>query len=118
MYRGQRDRAEAAGRAARDIERRALAQVEREVVAATADLGEKRSLVERYRGGLLIKVDSSVEAVRYAYARGAATLLEVLDAVQVQQQVRGDYLQALRDYSAARYALATATGSSLPGVAP
>ena len=118
LYRGQRDRAEASSRVANENERRVIAQVERDVVAAAANLDEKRILVERYRGGLLTKVDGSVEAVRYAYARGAATLLEVLDAVQTQQEVRADYLLALHDYSAAVYALAAATGSDIVGVRP
>jgi cobalt-zinc-cadmium efflux system outer membrane protein len=117
-YRGQRERAAASSSAAHDAERRARAQTERDVVAATANLDEQRALVERYRSGLIAKVDAGVEAMRYAYSRGAASLLEVLDAVQAQQQVHADYLVALHDYSSAVFALATATGSEITGVVP
>jgi outer membrane protein, heavy metal efflux system len=117
-YRGERERASAGETAATVNQRRADAQVERDVVSALAEYDAQRKLVERYRSGLLTKVDAGVAAVQYAYARGAASLLEVLDAVRAQQDVRTEYLTALHDYWVSVYALDAAAGSDVVAVAP
>jgi outer membrane protein, heavy metal efflux system len=117
-YRGERERAAAGASAAAVNERRADAQVERDVVAALAEYNAQRKLVERYRAGLLAKVDAGVGAVQYAYSRGAASLLEVLDAVRAQQDVRTEYLAALHDYWVSVYALDAAAAADVVAVAP
>jgi len=116
LYRGQRERAAAGVEAADANGRRVRAQVERDVVAALADFRAQRALVERYRTGLLTKIDAEVAAMRYAYERGAASLLEVLDAVQVQQDARTEYLTALHDYWISVYTLNAAVGTDVFGV--
>ena len=47
---------------------------------------------------MIAKVEQNVEATRYAYSRGATSLLEVLDALRAQQDVMTDYYTALHDY--------------------
>jgi cobalt-zinc-cadmium efflux system outer membrane protein len=117
-YRGERERSAAGASAAGVNARRADAQVERDVVAALAEYNAQRELVERYRAGLLAKVDSGVAAVQYAYSRGAASLLEVLDAVRARQDVRTEYLAALHDYWVSVYTLDAAAASDVVSVAP
>ncbi len=117
-YRGERERAAAGANAATVNAGRADAQVERDVVAALAEYNAQRELVERYRARLLAKVDAGVAAVQYAYSRGAASLLEVLDAVRAQQDVRTEYLAALHDYWVSVYALNAAAASDVVTVAP
>jgi outer membrane protein, heavy metal efflux system len=118
VYRGERERAAAGTTAASVNARRADAQVERDVVAALAEYTAQRELVERYRSGLLAKVDAGVAAVQYAYSRGAASLLDVLDAVRAQRDVRTEYLTALHDYWVSVYALNAAAASDVVSVAP
>lgn len=118
VYRGERERAAAGTTAATVNARRADAQIERDVISALADYNANRALVERYRAGLLAKVDAGVAAVQYAYARGAASLLDVLDAVRSQRDVRTEYLTALHDYWVSVYALDAAAASDVVSVAP
>ena len=116
LYRGQRERAAAAATAADANYRRVSAQVDRDIESAVADYRVQRGLVDRYRSGLLVKIDSEVSAMRYAYTRGAASQLEVLDAVQVQQDARSEYLEALHDYWLSVYALNAAVGTDMFGL--
>ncbi len=118
VYRGERERAAAGATAAAVNARRSDAQVERDVVSAYAEYTAQRELVERYRAGLLGKVDAGVAAIQYAYSRGAASLLEVLDAVRAQRDVRTEYLTALHDYWVSVYALNAAAASDVVTIAP
>lgn len=117
LYRGERERSAAGVNTARLNERRASAQAERDVVSALADYTAQKRLVERYRAGLMAKVDSGVAAMQYAYSRGAVSLLEVLDAVRAQQDVRTEYLTALHDYWVSVYALNAAAASGVVEIA-
>lgn len=116
LYRGQRERAAAGSVAANANARRLTAQVERDVIAANADFRAQRALVERYRAGVLSTADNEVSAMRYAYERGAASLLEVLDAVQLQQEARTEYLTALHDYWISIHTLNAAIGTDVFGI--
>ena len=58
---------------------------------------------------------ANVSATRYAYERGATSLLEVLDAVKDQQEITLDYQAALHDYAISVRLLEAAVGSRLPG---
>jgi cobalt-zinc-cadmium efflux system outer membrane protein len=116
LFGGQRARAAAGVEAAQLATRRVEIQVEREVTAALADFRIQRALVERYQAGLLTRVDESTDAVRYAYSRGASSLLDVLDAVRSQQEVRVDYYSALHDYWVSVYVLDAAVGYDVFGV--
>ena len=107
-YGAQRRRA-AAGRsvalAARD---RVEGQAQREISVALATYRAQRTLVRRYDAGITGKVEQNVEATRYAYARGAASLLEVLDALRAQHDVLTDYYTSLHDYWISVYSLRSA----------
>src|SRR5207302_11327042 len=95
---GQRERAAAGLAAAEANTHRTNARIERDVTSAVADFRAQRGLVERYQAGLLAKMDRNVDAMRYAYSQGAASLLEVLGDIQVRQDVRTEYVTALHDY--------------------
>ena len=116
LYGGQRERAAAGAQAARLSELRTKTQIEREVAQAIADFRVERSLVERYQAGLLAKITDDVAAAQYAYSRGAASLLEVLDAVQTERDVRTEYMTALHDYWVSVYTVNAATGADVFGV--
>ncbi len=116
LYSGQRERAAAGAAAATFAQRRVTAQIRRDVTAAAADLRAQRGLVQRLESGLLAKTDAAVEATRYAYGRGATSLLDVLDATRSQQEVRIDYFTALHDYSVSVYALNAAVGADVVSV--
>lgn len=114
QYGGLRDRA-AAGRTAAEIARqRAQSQAQRDVSATRAEYLAQRALVQRYEAGVVPKVEENVQATRYAYTRGAASLLEVLDALRAQQDVLTDYYSALHDYWVSVYAFEAASGLTAP----
>jgi outer membrane protein, heavy metal efflux system len=52
-----------------------------------------------FRGGLLRDADRVLEARLYAYQRGGATLLEVIDAQRKSAEVYLAYSQALVDHA-------------------
>lgn len=98
LYGGERQRAEAGVQAATVAESRVRLAAERDARIALAELHAQTGLVESYEGGVLARTTASVEAARYAYERGATSLLELLDALRAQQDVRNDYASALHDY--------------------
>lgn len=112
QYGGQRERATASAAAAGYASERLTAQVARDVTSALATVQAQRALVERYEAGLIAKVAQNVAALRYAYTRGAVSLLEVLDALRAQQDVLTDYSVAIHDYWIGVFALRAAVGDS------
>jgi outer membrane protein, heavy metal efflux system len=64
-----------------------------------------------FRGGLLRDADRVLEARLYAYQRGGATLLEVIDAQRKSSEVYLAYSQALADHAHALVALEEAAGT-------
>jgi cobalt-zinc-cadmium efflux system outer membrane protein len=114
QYRGQRERAAAGRDAALYARRRVEAQASREVRATLAEFRAQQALVKQYESGVIAKVAQNVDATRYAYTRGATSLLDVLDALRAQQDVMTDYYMALHDYSVAAYALQAAQGVARP----
>ena len=113
MRGGERARAAAGFANAQFAERRTAILVQRDVAAARAEFRIQRALVERYQSGLLKRIDESLDAVRYAYTRGASSLLDVLDAVRSEAEVRSDYVTALHDYWVSVYALNAAVGTDI-----
>lgn len=110
QYNAQRERA-AAGREAASLSRRRIeAQASREVQSALAVFRAQESLVKQYESGVMAKVEQNVDATRYAYSRGAVSLLELLDALRAQQDVMIDYYTALHDYWIAAHTLHAAQG--------
>ncbi|HUK34607.1 MAG TPA: TolC family protein [Vicinamibacterales bacterium] len=63
-----------------------------------------------YRGTLIQDSDRVLEARLYAYQRGSATLLEVIDAQRKSAEVSLAYYQALADHAHALVALEQAAG--------
>jgi len=112
-YSGQQERATAGLRAAEAVRRRSVTRVRAEVIAAAADFRTERALVRRFEGGLVAMSDSAADGARYAYGRGAISLLEVLDAVRAQQDVRVDYFTALHDYWVSGFVLRAAVGADV-----
>lgn len=110
QLRGEQSRAAAALRATEvDVERRRARAVTE--VAQTADsLAAAGALVARFDAGLLAKADSSLAMTRYAYASGAASLAELLDAVRAHVETRAEYATAVHDYWVGVYAYRRATG--------
>jgi cobalt-zinc-cadmium efflux system outer membrane protein len=113
-YGGQRDRAAASRIAAQGNVQRASSLAARDAIAALAEFRAQRGLVRRYESGVISKVSQNVEATRYAYARGAAPLLEVLDALRAQQDVLTDYYTALHDYWVSVHGVRAALAVPLP----
>jgi len=110
QYGGQRERADAAHEAASYARRRAESQAVREIQTAIVEFRAQRTLVHRYESGVIAKMEQNVDAARYAYSRGATSLLEVLDALRTQQDMLTDYRTALHDYWVAVYTVEAATG--------
>jgi outer membrane protein, heavy metal efflux system len=118
LYGGQRHRAAAGLAASRFTRQRAETRVEQDVTTAVAAFRIQQGLVARYQSGLLAKMDDAVAGARYAYSRGATSLLEVLDAVRSQQDVRAEYYSALHDYWVAAFAVHAATGADVTALIP
>ena len=109
-YGGQRERADAAHEAAAVSRRRLEAQATREMQSTMVEFLAQRALVLRYESGVIGKMQQSVDAARYAYSRGATSLLEVLDALRTQQDATIEYRTALHDYWVAAYSVEAASG--------
>ncbi len=72
-------------------------RVEVEVRQALARYEATQKAVAIYAGGILVNADRALEATRYSYQRGAARLLEVLDAQRTVDDVYLGYAGALAD---------------------
>jgi outer membrane protein, heavy metal efflux system len=69
------------------------------------------SRLNLFRGGMLHDADRVLEARLYAYQRGGATLLEVIDAQRQSAEVYLAYSQALTDHAHALVTLEEAAGT-------
>jgi len=74
-------------------------QVEQEVRDAYSRYQAAVQRLELYRGGMLKDADRVLEARLYAYQRGGASLLEVIDAQRTSAEVYLAYSQALADHA-------------------
>ena len=72
-------------------------RVEVEVRQALARYDAARRSVAIYAGGILANADGALDATRYSYERGAARLIEVLDAQRTVDDVYLGYAGALAD---------------------
>ena len=79
----------------RSVQLRAEAEV-RDAYSRYLAAGQRLQL---YRGGLLKDADRVLEARLYAYQRGGATLLEVIDAQRTSANIYLAYAQALADHA-------------------
>jgi cobalt-zinc-cadmium efflux system outer membrane protein len=74
-------------------------QVEQEVRDAYSRYQAAVQRLELYRGGMLKDADRVLEARLYAYQRGGASLLEVIDAQRTSAEVYLAYSQALAEHA-------------------
>jgi cobalt-zinc-cadmium efflux system outer membrane protein len=112
-YGGEREKAKAGVAVAQvndaETKRAALS----DVIQAADSLRSATLLARRYQGGLLDKTQQAVARARYAYARGAISLLVLLDAIRTNQDIRTEYLTAVHDYWVAAFSLDRAVGRDL-----
>jgi outer membrane protein, heavy metal efflux system len=85
-------------------------QVEAEVRDAYRRYEASTRKLSLYRAGMLRDADRVLDARLYAYQRGGATLLEVIDAQRKSAEVYLGYSQALVDHAHALVALEQAAG--------
>ena len=85
-------------------------RVEAEVRDAYSRYTASVRRLQLYQGGMLKDADRVLEARLYAYQRGGATLLEVIDAERTSADVYLAYSQALADHAHALVTLELAAG--------
>jgi outer membrane protein, heavy metal efflux system len=112
-YGGEREKAKAGVAVAKVADTEAHRQATADVIQAADSLRSATLLARRYQGGLLAKTQQAVETARYAYERGAISLLDLLDAIRTNQDIRTEYLTAVHDYWVAAYSLDRAVGRDL-----
>jgi len=112
FYQGQGEIAHA--QAALDAQRIALARVDAQigsdVAQAFASWRSAQSRVTRMESITLARASRALELVEYQYKRGAASLLELLDAQRTFTSTQAEYQQNVGDWWSALYQLETATG--------
>jgi cobalt-zinc-cadmium efflux system outer membrane protein len=89
------------------------AQAVSDVETAWTNLVSSRKLVERMEGRLLERVQRARDLVELQYKKGAASLLEYLDARRTWIANNVEYLQDLANYWTAVYQLEQAVGVDL-----
>ena len=107
---GEIARAEADLRGQQISVSRAQAQVLLEVQSARAAVEANRRLVERMRARLLERAQRARDLVQLQYEKGAASLLELLDAQRTWAQTHAEYLKDLHDFWLAVFQLDAAVG--------
>jgi len=111
---GEIARAEADLRAQQLARRKLAAQVAAEVSTASSSLLASRALVDRMTTRLLDRARRARDLAQVQYEKGAASLLELLDAQRTYAQTHAEYLQDLHDLWVAHFRLVAATGEELP----
>jgi cobalt-zinc-cadmium efflux system outer membrane protein len=89
----------------------AAQQVLTDVVDAYAALHSNDEIIQLYRGGYVDQAKESRDISEYAYKRGAASLLDYLDAERTYRANQLAYRQALASYDTAVEQLRQATGA-------
>ena len=107
---GEIARAEADLRAQRIQQEKLRAQALIEVQQASAAVEANRRLVQRLRTRLLGRARRVRDLVQVQYEKGAASLLELLDAQRTWAQVHADYLRDVRDFWLSVFRLDAAVG--------
>ncbi len=74
------------------------AQLASDLEVASGQLQTASSLLARMRSGLLARAKKARDLVEVQYEKGAATLLELLDAERTYIAIHGEYLQDLTGY--------------------
>jgi cobalt-zinc-cadmium efflux system outer membrane protein len=95
---GEIARSIVAARQARESESAARVQVLTDVESAFATLETNDRLVSVFESGYLAQAGKSREISRYAYSRGASSLLDLLDAERTYRATQISYRQTLAAY--------------------
>jgi len=107
---GEIARAEADLRAQRIQQEKLRTQTLIDVQQASAAVEANRRLVQRLRTRLLGRARRVRDLVQVQYEKGAASLLELLDAQRTWAQVQADYLREVRDFWLSVFRLDAAVG--------
>ncbi len=86
-------------------------QVNTDVVDAYAALRSNDEIIHLYRGGYVDRAKESRDITEYAYQRGAASLLDFLDAERTYRANQLAYRQALASYMTALEQMRQAVGT-------
>jgi len=89
----------------------AAQQVSTDVTDAYAALHSNDEIIQLYRGGYVDQAKQSRDITEYAYQRGAASLLDFLDAERTYRSNQLAYRQALASYMTALEQVRQATGT-------
>jgi outer membrane protein, heavy metal efflux system len=89
----------------------AAQQVNTDVTDAYAALHSNDEIIQLYRGGYVDQAKQSRDITEYAYKRGAASLLDFLDAERTYRSNQLAYRQALASYMTALEQVRQATGT-------
>jgi cobalt-zinc-cadmium efflux system outer membrane protein len=111
---GEIARADADLRAQQAQRRKLASQLGAEVATAYSSLLVSRGLVDRMKTRLLGRAKRARDLVQVQYEKGAASLLELLDAERTYAQTHAEYLQDLHDLWVAHFRLVAASGIELP----
>ncbi len=113
LQRGEIQKAEADMRTTALERAKIEAQVVADVEAAFQNFSSSRRLVERMESRLLDRVKRARDLIELQYKKGAASLLEFLDAQRQYISTNVEYLQDLTNYWTAVFQLETAVGADL-----
>jgi cobalt-zinc-cadmium efflux system outer membrane protein len=95
------------------LRQKAEAQVVAEVETAFGQVRTTRALVERMQSSLLERAQKARDLVQVQYEKGAASLLDLLNAQRTYTAIRGEYAQDLATYWIAVSQLEQATAREL-----
>jgi cobalt-zinc-cadmium efflux system outer membrane protein len=107
---GEIARAEADLRAQRIAQEKLRAQALIDVRQASAAVEANRRLVQRLRTRLLGRARRVLDLAQVQYEKGAASLLELLDAQRTWAQIHADYLRDMREFWLSVFRLDAAVG--------
>ena len=108
---GEIARSQAAARQATETEAAAEVVVRTDVVNAYYGLQTNEQIVSLYESGYLEQATQSRDITTYAYGRGAATVLDVLDAERSYRTTQLGYRQAMAAYMTAAEQVNQAVGT-------
>lgn len=98
-----------------DLLRRKLeAQISSDVETALAAVVATQRRLQRMEGQLLSRARRARDLIAFQYEKGAASLLEYLDAQRTYIAINQEYFQDLTAYRTALYQLEQAMGTELP----
>ena len=108
---GEIARAQYAIAQAQELTSETAQQVSTDVTTAFANLQTNDQIIQLYRGGYLDQAKQSRDISEYAYRKGAASLLDYLDAERTYRANQLAYRQALASYMLALEQMRQAVGT-------